>query len=139
MSVFTAKRTCILSSFAAILIIATPAYAIFAKLSTDLVAAATIGGVKPSGNANIDQSRYPSSPGVLSIKVSNAKVADGSVLAVNISDCPWYGPVAYLKVVGGSANLSTNLPGNCQVGRLSSITVWYNTTVILYGGNPWKI
>lgn len=62
MSIFTVKRTCILSSLAAILIIAPLAYAIFTKLSTNLVAAVTIGGVKPSGNANIDQSKYPSSP-----------------------------------------------------------------------------
>jgi hypothetical protein len=139
MSIFTAKRTWIISSFAAILFIASPAYALFAKLSTDLIAAVTISGVKPSGSANVNQSKYPSNPGVLSVKMSNVKLPDGSVLAVNISDCPWYGPVAYLKVFGGSASLSTSLPGNCQVGRLSSITVLYNTTIISKGGNPWKI
>lgn len=139
MSIFTAKRTWIISSFAAILFIASPAYALFAKLSTDLIPAVTISGVKPSGSANVNQSKYPSSPGVLSVKMSNVKLPDGSVLAVNISDCPWYGPVAYLKVFGGSASLSTSLPGNCQVGRLSSITVLYNTTIISKGGNPWKI
>ncbi len=139
MSIFNAKRTWIISSLAAILIIAPPAYALFAKLSTDLIATVTISGVKSSGSANVNQSKYPSNPGVLSVKMSNVRLPDGSVLAVNISDCPWYGPVAYLKVVGGSASLSTSLPGNCQVGRLSSITVLYNTTIISKGGNPWKI
>lgn len=139
MSIFNAKRNGIVASFLTLSVLATPAYALFAKLSTDLIASVTISGVKPSGSANINQSKYPSSPGVLSIKMSNVKLPDGSVLTVNISDCPWYGPVAYLKVVGGSANLSTSLPGNCQVGRLSSITVLYNTTLISKGGNPWKI
>ncbi|MBK8814151.1 MAG: hypothetical protein IPN42_00920 [Methylococcaceae bacterium] len=139
MSIFTAKRSWIVAGFFVISVLAPPAYALFAKLSTDLIAAVTIGGVKPSGSANVNQSKYPSSPGVFSIKLSNVKLPDGSVLAVNISDCPWYGPVAYLKVFGGSATLSTTLPGNCQVGRLSSITVLYKTTLISKGGNPWKI
>lgn len=139
MSIVTSKHTWIISCFVAVLIMAPPAYAIFAKLSTDLIATVTISGVKTAGSANVNQSKYPANPGVLSVKVSDINLPDGSILSVNLSDCPWYGPVAYLKVFSKTASLSTSLPGNCQVGRLSSITVLYKTAIILKGGNPWKI
>ncbi len=116
-----------------------PAYAIFAKLSTGLTALVVIGGVKPSGSASVNQSNYPASPGILNVKVSKINLPDGTVLPVTMSDCPWYGAVAYLKVVSGSASISTSLPANCQTGRLSSISILYKTSIVLTGGNPWKI
>jgi hypothetical protein len=119
---------------------ASPAYAIFGKLSTTLKALYTLNGSTPSGRASVNQSKYPSVPGALSISVSNVRVTDGTVLPVSISDCPWYGPVAYLKIVGATASLSTYLPANCQVGRLSTITVAApDGTILLKGGSPWKI
>ena len=121
-------------------VMAGPAYAIFGKLSTSLKGLFILNGVAPSGKAAVDQSKYPSVPAVLSLSVSSIRVVDGTILPVSISDCPWYGPVAYLKVVGARANLSTSLPANCQVGRLSAITVdTLDGTILLKGGNPWKI
>jgi hypothetical protein len=139
MAPISIKRPSIICSFLACLVMASPAYALFAKLSTNLVAVVTISGVKPSGNANINQSKYPASPGILSMKVSKVNLPDGSILAVNLSDCPWFGPVAYLKVFSGSASLSTSLPAICQIGRTSSIAVSYQTSVVMVGGSPWTI
>jgi hypothetical protein len=116
-----------------------PAFALFAKLSTTLVGQYSLGGQIPTGKAAINQANYPSQPGVLSISVSNVNVPDGTQLAVILSDCPWYGPVAYLTVTGKRASQSTTLAGNCQVGRLSRIDVIYNSLILLKGGNPWKI
>jgi hypothetical protein len=138
MSTLTKKRTLLMASLAIALMMASPVYAIFAKLSTSLIGT-SINGVTPSGNASVNQGNYPIIPGLLTIKVSKVNLPDGTVLSVNISDCPWYGAVAFLKVVDGSASLSTSLPSVCQVGRLSSITVSKNTTIYLRGGNPWKI
>ncbi len=121
-------------------VVAGPAYAIFGKLSTSLKGLYTLNGVTPSGKAAVDQSKYPRVPAVLSLSVSSIRAVDGTILLVNISDCPWYGPVAYLKVVGARASLSTSLPENCQVGRLSAITVdTLDGTILLKGGSPWKI
>jgi hypothetical protein len=138
MSTLTKKRNFLIASFIFALMMAFPVYAIFAKLSTSLTGAA-ISGVTPSGNASVNQGNYPVIPGLLTIKISKVNLPDGTVLSVNISDCPWYGAVAFLKVVDGSASLSTSLPSACQVGRLSSITVSKNTTIYLRGGNQWKI
>jgi hypothetical protein len=139
MRITSNKHICLLIGFLTSLLIAAPAYAIFPKLSTTLTALATINGTKPSGNANLDQSRYPNSPGVLSVKVSKVSVPDGSILAVNLSDCPWFGPVAYVKIVKGSASVSTSLPATCQIGRSSSITLIYNNLTVMKGGSPWTI
>lgn len=127
-----------MASLAITLMIAAPVYAIFGKLSTDLKGSA-ISGVTPTGKASVNQANYPVIPGLLAVNVSKVNLPDGSVLSVSISDCPWFGPVAYLKIVGGSASISTSLPSNCQVGRLSSITVTTQSSIILRGGNPWKI
>ena len=139
MSTLTKKRTLLLASLTITLMMASPVYAIFAKLSTSLTGAA-ISGVTPSGNASVNQGNYPVIPGLLMIKVSKINLPDGSVLPVTMSDCPWFGAVAYLKIVDGSASISTSLPSVCQTGRLSSITISNQTgAVLLRGGNPWKI
>lgn len=139
MPIFTVKRILIAASLAMFITTVPPAYAIFAKLSTNLLAAVTINGITPTGNASIDQSGYPTKAGILSIKVSKVNLPDGSILSVNLSDCPWYGAVAFIKIFGGSANISTSLPATCQIGRLSSVTVGYKTAILLKGGSPWKI
>jgi len=72
--------------------------------------------------------------------VSKVNLPDGTVLSVNLSDCPWFGPVAYINVVDGSASINTKLPASCQIGRGSTITMANPTgTIILSGGSPWKI
>jgi hypothetical protein len=131
------KKSFILLSLA---LLSCPAYALFAKLSTELVAQYSLGGQTPKGKAGINQASYPSKPAVLSISVSSVNVPDGTVLQVNLSDCATYGAVAYLNIVGKSASLSASLPANCQIGRLSSISVLTtNGAVLLKGGAPWKI
>lgn len=117
-----------------------PAYALFAKLSTALAAQYSLGGEVPKGKAAINQGSYPSKSGVLSVSVTNVNVPDGAVLTVNLSDCPWFGPVAYLKISGKGASLNTSLPSTCQIGRTSAITVnMTNGSILLKGGSPWKI
>jgi len=121
-------------------LVSVPAYALFAKLSTELVAQYSLDGQISKGKAAINQAGYPSKPGVLKISVSGVNVPDGTLLSVNMNDCPWFGPVAYLKVTGKGASLSTALPASCQIGRTSTITVnTANNAILLKGGAPWKI
>jgi hypothetical protein len=128
-----------MACFAAAILVSTPAYALFAKLTTKLVGI-NIDGAIPTGTASVDQSNLPTIPALLAVGVSKVNLADGTVLSVNLSDCPWFGPVAYLNIVDGSARIRTSLPLTCQTGRLSSITIVDQTgAVLLQGGNPWKI
>ena len=139
MTELTKKKTPFMISLTVILmLIVSPAYAIFPKLSTDLTGSA-IGGVTPNGKASVDQSSYPTVPVFVTVMVTKVNVPNGTVVAVNISDCVSYGPVAHLTIVNKTASLGTYLPSFCQVGRLSSITITNGTQVLLSGGNPWKI
>jgi hypothetical protein len=139
MTLFSAKRTFLIASLCATTVLSYPAYAIFAKLTTNLTGTA-INGAVPNGKASINQGNYPVVPGMLAVNVSKLNLADGTVLSVNLSDCPWFGPVAYINVVDGSASINTKLPASCQIGRGSAITMTDPTGVtILSGGSPWKI
>lgn len=139
MSTCNRIRTLVMACIAAAILVSPPAYALFAKLTTNLVGI-SIDGVIPNGKASVDQSNLPTIPALLALGVSKVNLRDGTVLSVNMSDCPWFGPVAYLNIVDGSARIRTSLPLVCQTGRLSSITIVdQNGTVLLQGGNPWKI
>ncbi len=134
----TNKKVLLMASLSFVVLLSAPAYAIFAKLTTSLTGPA-ISGAVPGGKASVNQGNYPVVPGMLAVNLSRINLPDGTVVSVNISDCPWFGPVAYLNIVGGSASISTSLPSSCQVGRLSTITIVNSTgTVILSGGRPWK-
>lgn len=139
MTELTKKKTPFMISLTVILmLIVSPAYAIFPKLTTELTGSA-IGGVTPSGKASADQSRYPTVPAFVTVMVTRVNVPDGTVVAVNLSTCTYFGPVAYLTIVNKTASLGTYLPSVCQVGRLSAITITKDTQVLLSGGYPWKI
>lgn len=119
------------------LCVSTSAFALFNKLSTNLVG---VNGTTGSGTASVDQSNYPKTSGSLAIKVSNINAVDGTVLSVTVSDCLSFGAVAFLKLSNHSAELTTSLPQFCQVGRNASINVYAPGDVLLLkGGNPWKI
>ena len=128
-----------ISFFVIALLIPFSAYAIFAKLSTNLTATATINNMTPKGKAYVDQSSYPSKPGTLSINIYDINLADGTKMDVYVSDCS-PNLVATLVISGKRASLKTALPSSCQVGRLATITVNnpYSGTSALKGGNPWS-
>jgi hypothetical protein len=139
MSIFTTKRTLLMICISVAVVLSSPAYAIFGKLSTSLVGT-SINGVTTSGKASVNQANYPVIPGLLMVNISKVNLPNGTVVSVSMSDCPWFGPVAYMNVVDGSASISTSLPSVCQTGRASSITINdQGGNVLLRGGSPWKI
>ena len=139
MSVFTTKHTLLMVCISVAVVLSSPAYAIFGKLSTSLVGT-SISGVTPSGKAPANQVNYPAIPDLLMVNISKMNLPNGTVVSVSMSDCPRFWPVAYMNVIDGSASISTSLPSVCQTGRASSITISdQGGNVLLRGGSPWKI
>lgn len=136
---FIFRKPLVMTSFLSmIMLLSAPAYAIFAKLTTSLTGTAIL-NVIPTGKAAINQGSYPKVAAALSVNVAKVNVPDGTVLEINLTDCAAFGPVGYLKVVGGSASIGISLPGICQIGRSSSITINDATGADILRGGPWKI
>lgn len=139
MTIPARKKLSVLICLSLFCLVSAPAYALFAKLTTDLSGAAIMNAT-PTGKATINQGNYPKVAAALSVNVAKVNVINGTPLAINLSDCKAFGPVGYLIIVGGSVSVSISLPGICQIGRGSSITINDITgTEILKGGSPWKI
>jgi hypothetical protein len=118
-------------AFAALAVTA-PAFAIYPKLSTDLVGPA-VNGVVPSGAAKVDQSKLPAVPGTLWVEVKNVNLPDGTVLWVVLDG----DPVGVIPLARGQGRLATPIP--MQVGRGSSqIFVGLGDVVILTNPGAWK-
>jgi hypothetical protein len=105
-------------------VLASSALALYPQLTARLTGPA-IGGVTPEGDAKVDQSKYPSVPPRLEVRVKNVNLADGTTLFVGVG-CGYHNCLDYRKA--GTFTLS-RLEGSfsaslkIQVGRQTSITV----------------
>ena len=100
--------------------LAGPAFALYPKLSTKLTGP-LIGGSTPQGDAKVDQSGLPSTPPTVEARVKNVNLPDGTVLAVQLTDCV-ASQVGTITLRRGEGQLRTTVPG-CEVGRTSAIHV----------------
>ena len=114
----------VLVAVAALGILAPSALALFRQLSAKLTGPA-IGGITPTGDAKVDQSKYPSVPPRLDVAVKNVNLPDGTTLYVGVG-CEYHACVDYRKA--GTFTLtkregvfSASIP--VEVGRQNSITV----------------
>jgi hypothetical protein len=119
---------------------AIPALALYRQLSTGLTGPA-INGVTPQGDAKVDQSRLPNTPGQLQVRIKNVNLPDGTVLTVNLGNLtPGSGTnVATIVLIGGQGQVNTALPQYFMVGRQDQISILNGGTVILSGGAVWKV
>jgi hypothetical protein len=105
-------------------VLASSALALYPQLTARLTGPA-IGGVTPEGDAKVDQSKYPSVPPRLEVRVKNVNLADGTTLFVGVG-CEYHNCLDYRKA--GTFTLS-RLEGSfsaslkIQVGRQTNITV----------------
>jgi hypothetical protein len=105
-------------------VLASSALALYPQLTARLTGPA-IGGVTPEGDAKVDQSKYPSVPPRLEVRVKNVNLADGTTLFVGVG-CEYHNCLDYRKAgtftlsrLAGSFSASLKI----QVGRQTSITV----------------
>lgn len=91
----------------------------------------------PGGDAKIDQSRLPSQPLTVDVRVKNVNLPEGTVLSVVLTDCG-ASPVGTITLSRREGQLRTTVPG-CEVGRTSSIYVNKGATRVLSGGSPWQV
>jgi hypothetical protein len=114
----------ILTSLVALGVLATSALALYPQLSAKLTGPA-IGGVTPEGDAKVDQSKYPSVPPRLDVRVKNVNLPDGTTLFVGVG-CEYHSCLDYRKagtfaLRGREGSFTGSL--QTQVGRQTSITV----------------
>jgi hypothetical protein len=104
--------------------LAPAAVALYPQLSAKLTGPA-IGGVTPEGDAKVDQSKYPSVPPRLEVRVKDVNLPDGTTMFVGVG-CEYHSCLDYRKA--GTFTL-TRREGSfvgslqTQVGRQTSITV----------------
>jgi hypothetical protein len=114
----------VLAVVVALGVVAPSALALYPQLSAKLTGPA-IGGVTPEGDAKVDQSKYPSEPPRLEVRVKNVNLVDGTTLFVGVG-CEYHSCLDYRKA--GTFTL-TNREGSfsgslqIQVGRQTSIMV----------------
>jgi hypothetical protein len=116
------------------------ALALYPQLSAKLTGPA-IGGVTPEGDAKVDQSKYPSVPPRLEVRVKNVNLADGTTLFVGVG-CEYHSCLDYRKagtfmLARREGSFSGSL--QIQVGRQTSIVVsTADRTVRLSNSEPMK-
>jgi hypothetical protein len=121
-------------------VVAPGALAIYPQLSAELTGPA-IGGVTPEGDAKVDQSKYPSVPPRLDVRVKNVNLPDGTTLFVGVG-CEYHNCVDYRKagtftLTRSEGSFSGSL--QIQVGRQTSIMVsTADGTVRLSNPEPMK-
>jgi hypothetical protein len=105
-------------------VVAPSALALYPQLSAKLTGPA-IGGITPEGDAKVDQSKYPSVPPRLDVRVKNVNLPDGITLFVGVG-CEYHNCLDYRKA--GTFTLTSrqgSFSGSLQieVGRQTSIMV----------------
>ena len=105
-------------------VVAPSALALYPQLSAKLTGP-EIGGVTPEGDAKVDQSKYPSVPPRLDVRVKNVNLPDGTTLFVGVG-CEYHSCLDYRKA--GTFSLTKregSFSGSLQtqVGRQTSIMV----------------
>jgi len=113
-----------LTAVMALGVLASSALALYPQLTAKLTGPA-IGGVTPEGEAKVDQSKYPSVPPRLDVRVKNVNLPDGTTLFVGVG-CEYHNCLDYRKA--GTFTLSRregSFSGSLQtqVGRQTSIMV----------------
>jgi hypothetical protein len=114
----------VLAAVVALAVVAPSALALYPQLSAKLTGPA-IGGVTPEGDAKVDQSKYPSVPPRLDVRVKNVNLPDGTTLFVGVG-CEYHSCIDYRKA--GTFTLTSrqgSFSGSLQieVGRQTSIMV----------------
>jgi hypothetical protein len=134
-------RTAVIAAAAGVVLgVAPVAFALYPQLSAKLTGPA-IGGVKPEGEAKVDQSRYPDVPPRLDVRVKNVNLPDGTTLFVGVG-CEYHSCLDYRKA--GTFTLRRRegaFSGSLQtqVGRQTSITVsTADRTIRLSNSEPMK-
>jgi hypothetical protein len=116
------------------------ALALYPQLSAKLTGPA-IGGITPEGDAKVDQSKHPSVPPRLEVRVKNVNLPDGTTMFVGVG-CEYHNCLDYRKA--GTFTLSSrqgSFSGSLQtqVGRQTSIMVsTADRTVRLSNSEPMK-
>lgn len=118
------KRTALIVAIVALGVFAPTAVALYPQLSAKLTGPA-IGGVTPEGDAKVDQSKYPSVPPRLDVRVKNVNLPDGTTMFVGVG-CEYHSCLDYRKAGTFTLNRregqgSFNL--QIEVGRQTSIMV----------------
>jgi hypothetical protein len=113
-----------LTAAVALGVLASSALALYPQLTAKLTGPA-IGGVTPEGEAKVDQSKYPSVPPRLDVRVKNVNLPDGTTLFVGVG-CEYHNCLDYRKA--GTFTLSRregSFSGSLQieVGRQTSVMV----------------
>jgi hypothetical protein len=105
-------------------VLTSSALALYPQLTAKLTGPA-IGAVTPEGDAKVDQSKYPSVPPRLELRVKNLNLPDGTTLFVGVG-CEYHSCLDYRRAgtftlgrLEGSFSASLQI----QVGRQTSITV----------------
>jgi hypothetical protein len=114
----------VLTAAVALGVLASPALALYPQLTAKLTGPA-ISGVTPEGDAKVDQSKYPSVPPRLDVRVKNVNLPDGTTLFVGVG-CEYHNCLDYRKA--GTFTLTRregSFSGSLQVevGRQTSIMV----------------
>jgi len=114
----------VLAVVVALGIVAPSALALYPQLSAKLTGPA-IGGVTPEGDAKVDQSKYPSVPPRLDVRVKHVNLPDGTTLFVGVG-CEYHSCIDYRKagtftLASGQGSFSGSL--QVEVGRQTSIMV----------------
>jgi hypothetical protein len=130
----------VLAVVVALGVVASSALALYPQLSAKLTGPA-IGGVTPEGDAKVDQSKYPSVPPRLEVRVKNVNLPDGTTLFIGVG-CEYHSCLDYRKagtfaLTGREGSFSGSL--QIQVGRQTSIMVsTADGTIRLSNAEPMK-
>jgi hypothetical protein len=112
----------VLTAAGALGVLAPAALALYPQLSAKLTGPA-IGGVTPEGDAKVDQSKYPSVPPRLDVRVKNLTLPDGTTLFVGVG-CEYHSCLDYRKAGTFTLrNRRARSPDRCRpksVGRPAS-------------------
>jgi hypothetical protein len=114
----------VLTAMVALGVLASSAVALYPQLTAKLTGPA-IGGVTPQGEAKVDQSKYPSVPPRLDVRVKDVNLPDGTTLFVGVG-CEYHSCLDYRKAGTFTLNRREgSFSGSLrvQVGRQTSITV----------------
>ena len=126
-----------LVTFLLLLVLALPAFAIFPQLSMTLNGVST-NGATPSGDARIDQSRYPRVNPVLQVRVKNVNLPDGSRLDVYLGGSdPIPGEFVGTLVIQGHQGQAV-ITAPTEVGRNDDLVLKSGNVVVLYQFAAWK-
>jgi hypothetical protein len=120
----TRLAVAVLTAAVALGVLASSALALYPQLTAKLTGPA-IGGVTPEGEAKVDQSKYPSVPPRLDVRVKNVNLPDGTTLFVGVG-CEYHNCLDYRKagtftLISRQGSFSGSL--QTQVGRQTSIMV----------------